>query len=79
MEEIKEDDVGKIKKKLRNYKKQDIEFNDPHFTQQLILREGNKDEVIRNILNPDKFLSIGIDPEKLPNLFNLRVSLYISL
>ncbi len=56
MEEIKEDDVDKIKKKLRNYKKQDIEFNDPHFTQQLILREGNKDEVIRNILNPDKLV-----------------------
>ncbi len=56
MEGIKEDDIQKIKNKLRTYTKKDIEFNEPHFTQQLLLREGNEEDVITNLLNPDKLV-----------------------
>lgn len=56
MEEIKEDDVEELKKKLRNFKKEQLIFNEPHFTQQLKLREGNKEDVVRHLLNPDKLV-----------------------
>ena len=55
MDELKED-IEKLKKKLRNYTKNDIEFNDPHFTQQLQLREGSIEEVTNNLLKPDKLV-----------------------
>ena len=55
MKELKED-IDKLKEKLRSYTKKDIEFNDPHFTQQLELREGNAGEVMDNLLNPDKLV-----------------------
>lgn len=48
--------IDKLKKKLSSYKEREIEFNDPHFTQQLHLREGSKDEVIRNLLNPENLV-----------------------
>ena len=56
MEESKEDNIGELKKKLRSYKREQIQFNEPHFTQQLNLRDGNKEEVISHILNPDKLV-----------------------
>lgn len=50
--EVKEDDIEELKKKLKKYKKEKIKFNEPHFTQQLILREGKREEVINHLLNP---------------------------
>jgi hypothetical protein len=47
-----QDDLEELKKKLKNYNKEDIEFNEPHFTQQLIIRDGSREEVINNVLNP---------------------------
>ena len=55
-EETKDDDIEELKKKLKTYKIEDISFNEPHFTQQLNLREGNKDEVIKNLLNPTNLI-----------------------
>ena len=55
-EENKEDDIGELKKMLRTYKKEDIKFNEPHFSNQLMLRQGNKEEVINLLLNPDKLV-----------------------
>lgn len=52
----KNGELEKLKKKLKSYNEKEIRFNDPHFTQQLILREGSKKEVIKNILNPDKLV-----------------------
>ncbi len=43
-----------LKNRLRRYSKEHIEFNEPHFSQQLSLREGSRKEVIRNLLNPAK-------------------------
>ena len=48
--------IEELKKKLRNYIGKDITFNEPHFTQQLILREGSREEVINNLLNPEKLV-----------------------
>ena len=56
MEELKDDNIEELKKKLRSYKREQIQFNEPHFTQQLNLRDGNKEEVINHILNPDKLV-----------------------
>ena len=46
-------DVENIKRKLKEYQREHLRFNEPHFFYQLQLREGNKEEVIRNILDPD--------------------------
>ena len=51
-----EDSLDEIREMLRHYKKGDIKFNEPHFTIQMRLREGNRDEVISNILNPEKLV-----------------------
>lgn len=56
MHGIEEDDIEILKKKLRKYNQEDIKFNEPHFTQQLRLREGNREEVIKNILNPENLV-----------------------
>ena len=46
--------IQEIRKRLRQYRKENIEFNDPHFTEQMILRGGRKQEVIDNILDPKR-------------------------
>ncbi len=51
-------DLEEIKAKLANYKKENIVFNEPHFTQQLIFREGNRNEVIKNLLNPERLVYV---------------------
>lgn len=50
------DDIEKIKQKLSTYAKEDIRFNEPHFTRQLMLREGSRRDVVDNLLNPDKLV-----------------------
>ena len=50
------EDIDELKKKLKNYNRKDIIFNEPHFTEQLFLRDGNKEEVITNLLNPEKLV-----------------------
>jgi len=51
---IKEDDIEIIKNRLKKCKEDKIIFNEPHFSNQMILREGNRKEVIKNILHPEK-------------------------
>jgi hypothetical protein len=46
-------DLEELKSKLKEYKENQIIFK-PHAKHQLILREGNKKEVIANLLNPTK-------------------------
>ena len=55
MNNTKEDNIEEIKKRLRYYTKEDLEFNEPHFSQQLVLRDGDKKEVIVNANNNRKF------------------------
>jgi hypothetical protein len=56
MQEAEEDDVEQIKEKLRMYNKGEIIFNEPHFTIRLMMREGSKEEVISNLLSPDRLV-----------------------
>ena len=49
-------DLKELKEKLKTYKKEDLEFNEPHFTNQLAARLGSKEELISNLLNPDKLV-----------------------
>ena len=53
---MQEDELEEIKKKLRTYKREDIIFNEPHFTNMLLLRDGNREEVIRHLLEPDQLV-----------------------
>lgn len=50
-----------LKKKLLSYKRADIIFNEPHFTRQLILREGDRSSVIQNLLNPVRLIGVRVE------------------
>lgn len=52
MSDLIEDNVEELKTKLKTYSEADIKFNEPHFTQQLVLRDGSKKEIFDNVLNP---------------------------
>lgn len=56
MDEVREDNLEEIREKLKKYAKEDITFNEPHFTQQALFREGSKEEVIQSILHPEKLV-----------------------
>ena len=45
--------LKELKDRLKKYSENQIVFNEPHFSQQLALREGSRKEVISNLLNPD--------------------------
>jgi hypothetical protein len=51
--DMPQEDIEQIKQRLRTYQEADIHFNEPHFSQQLLLREGKRDDVIHNLLQPD--------------------------
>ncbi|MBW2972801.1 hypothetical protein KY346_00230 [Candidatus Woesearchaeota archaeon] len=53
---MQKDYLAGLKEKLCSYKEENIEFNEPHFSQQLNLREGSKKEVVKNLLNPEKLV-----------------------
>lgn len=53
-------DLEKLKDKLRSYSQEDIVFNEPHFSENLVAREGSRAEVIKNILNPDKLIGFSV-------------------
>jgi hypothetical protein len=52
----KSDNLESIKKILSSYTRDHIIFNEPHFTNQLLLRDGSREEVIKLILNPNKLI-----------------------
>lgn len=60
-------DSEAVKSKLKKYMKKDIIFNEPHFTRQMLLREGNKEQVIFNLLNPEKLVYCEIQDNRSEN------------
>jgi hypothetical protein len=52
------EDLDEVKNKLHLYLRKDIQFNDPHFTQQMLLRDGDKETIFNNILKPDKLVYV---------------------
>ncbi len=53
---FKQDDLEKTKQLLCSYECNQIIFNEPHFTNQLLLRDGSREQVIDLILNPKKLV-----------------------
>lgn len=52
----RENNISNLKQRLRKYSRQDIRFNEPHFSERLSLREGDKEQVITNLLKPEKLV-----------------------
>ncbi len=68
--------VTDLRKKLRSYRREDIRFNEPHFTQQLLMREGNRNEVVNNLLSPDNLVSYYTEKGKYGDV---KYSLYFKM
>ena len=60
-------DIAKVKKELSKYSKEQIIFNEPHVTERCLLRDITKEEVIQNLLKPDKLVYAGEQESKHPN------------
>lgn len=75
---IKKENSEQIKNVLRSYKKEDIEYNEPHFTLKLDRLKIDRNEVIKNILKPDKLVLVGVSKSKNPN-YKYVYDLYFKL
>ncbi|MAG20359.1 hypothetical protein CL618_02915 [archaeon] len=64
---VKTENKEKIKKILSKYKKENIEYNEPHFSLKLDRQKIDKKEVIRNILKPNKLVLVGVSESKNPS------------
>ena len=64
---VKREDADKIKKLLKKYKKQNIMYNEPHFTLKLERESIDRKEVVKNLLKPDKLVLVGVSKSKNPN------------
>ncbi|HLD05399.1 MAG TPA: hypothetical protein VJG90_06785 [Candidatus Nanoarchaeia archaeon] len=53
-----DDEIEEIKQKLMSYKPEDLEFNEPHFTDRLVSRRENKEDVVQLILNPGQLVYV---------------------
>ena len=60
-------DIAKVKEELSKYSKEQIIFNEPHVTERCLLRDITKEEVIQNLLKPDKLVYAGEQESKHPN------------
>jgi len=81
---LESDDLDYIKKKLSSYSRSQIIFNEPHFTNQLLLRDGSREQVIDLLLNPSKlvhyYTEIGTYGEiKYCLIFNLSNNLSLRI
>jgi len=52
------ENIDEVKDRLRSYSRKDVQFNEPHFTQQMLLRDGNKETAFNNILRPDNLVYV---------------------
>lgn len=51
-------DVESIKNRLQSYTADALEFNEPHFSHQLLLRGGSMAMVVSNLLNPTQLIGV---------------------
>ncbi len=68
--------VSEMRIRLSQYCRRDIRFNEPHFTHMLLLREGNKEEVIRNLLEPEDLVHMYSEKGKRGDI---KYSLYFRM
>ncbi len=57
-------ELEELKKKLRSYKENELEFYEPHFTNQMLARGGNKQEIVNCLLNPEKLVYFKVSEGK---------------
>ena len=53
---MKKEELKNIIERLKSYAEDQITFNEPHFTNQLILRDGKRDDVVNHLLKPDNLV-----------------------
>lgn len=75
---IDSENPEKIKEILRKYQREDIGYNEPHFTLKLGRENIDRHEVIKNVLKPDKLIFVGVSKSKNPN-FEHVYDLYFKL
>lgn len=75
---LKSENPEKIKKILRKHKKENLEYNEPHFTIKLDRQKIDRKEVIKNILKPDKLAFVGVSEAKNPD-YDYVYDLYFKL
>ncbi|MDP6548093.1 MAG: hypothetical protein QF917_04015 [Candidatus Woesearchaeota archaeon] len=61
------EDIIKVKEELKKYSENQIVFNEPHVTQRCLIRDISKEEVVQNLLKPDKLVYAGKQESKFPN------------
>ena len=71
-------DITKIKEDLNKYSREQIKFNEPHVTQRCLLRDIAKEEVIQNLLKPDKLVYAGEQDSKYPDEKNMTFTLSLA-
>jgi len=62
--------IEEVKKRLKGYSKSNVKFSN-HATQMIILREGNKSEVINELLNPVNLIDAFPEDNKTVLIFRL--------
>lgn len=75
---IRTESPDKIRAILRSYSKEDIEYNEPHFTIKLDRLKIDRKEVIKNILKPDRLAFVGVSESKNPD-YDQVYDLYFKL
>ncbi|MDD9953578.1 MAG: hypothetical protein OXR66_04530 [Candidatus Woesearchaeota archaeon] len=50
--------VEAVKKKLHKYTREQIRFNEPHFSVRLQLREGKRQDILEHLRNPTKLVYV---------------------
>ena len=50
--------VETMKSLLKTYNRKNILFNEPHFSRQMALRQGNKEEVFQQIFHPERLIHV---------------------
>lgn len=75
---IRTENPDKIKVILKSYSKEDLTYNEPHFTLKLDRLKIDRKEVVKNILKPEKLVFVGVSESKNPN-YEYVYDLYFKL
>ena len=75
---IRTENPDKIKVIMKSYSKEDLTYNEPHFTLKLDRLKIDRKEVVKNILKPEKLVFVGVSESKNPN-YEYVYDLYFKL
>lgn len=75
---VKTENVQKIQEILKEYHVENIEYNEPHFTLKMDRLKIDKKEVVKNLLNPERLVLVGVSESKNVNYEHVH-DLYFKL